>query len=261
MDEAFPPGAWDTARLHLNVLGEDRTLCVPLPLGERSVMDLLPAARALCEETTGLAVAKSRAAGRDISCKAGCGACCRFLVAISVVEAQSVAQVVARMPPERQAVIRARFADALRRLEEAGLLDPEEPRGSRSLAAEDHGTHAATLEALGRRYLALQIACPFLEEESCGIHADRPLVCREHHVTTPAERCARVYDEHVERLEPPVRVGEAMARTAARVGDTDAGMIPLVLSLEWSEANGHLVRLPHDGMTLFRTLMAEIERR
>jgi Fe-S-cluster containining protein len=32
--------------------------------------------------------------------------------------------------------------------------------------------------------------CPFLEDESCSIHPDRPLVCREYLVTSPAELCA-----------------------------------------------------------------------
>jgi hypothetical protein len=34
------------------------------------------------------------------------------------------------------------------------------------------------------RYFLQGVACPFLEAESCGIHPDRPLACREYLVTS-----------------------------------------------------------------------------
>ena len=95
-------------------------------------------------------------------------------MAISVVEAEALAGVVAAMPPERQAAVRGRFADAVRRLEGAGLLDPAAPPGDRFLKATDRGDKAATVREVGRRYFALGIACPFLDDESCGIHPERP---------------------------------------------------------------------------------------
>src|SRR5687768_12376519 len=123
----------DTANLHLSILGEERSFAVEVRLGKRTPLDLLPPARELTEQATAVAVAQARSGGRAISCKAGCGACCRQLVAISVVEAQALADLVAALPAERQAVIRDRFAAALRRLEEADLLDPHALPGRRAL--------------------------------------------------------------------------------------------------------------------------------
>src|SRR2546423_1293709 len=100
----------DTARIHLRLLDEDRVFIVPLPSANATVMDLLPAAREMTGQATSVAVGKVQAEGRTISCRAGCGACCRQMVAISTVEARSLADLVASMPPERQAVIRSRFA-------------------------------------------------------------------------------------------------------------------------------------------------------
>src|SRR5262249_33955794 len=122
------PPSEETARIHLHVLGEEHTVCVPLPLGQRTVLELLPAARELTGRVTEVTRERARRQGRPISCKAGCGACCRQLVVISRVEARALVDAVAAMPAERQAVIRGRFADAIRRLEAAGLLDPNEPR-------------------------------------------------------------------------------------------------------------------------------------
>jgi Fe-S-cluster containining protein len=251
---------WETANLHVCWQGEERTFPVPFRTGAATLLDLLPAARELTTRATTAAVESARAAGREVSCRAGCGACCRQLVAISVVEAAGLAALVASLPPVRQEVIHARFDEALRRLEAAGLLDPAEAKGERTVHARNLGSRAATLRELGERYFALQIACPFLEDESCSIHAERPLVCREHHVTSPAENCARLYQVSVERLEPPVRVGEALTRAADRVAAVGPWMVPLVLSLEWSEAHAADLRRLHDGLTLLQTLMGEMDR-
>ena len=37
----------------------------------------------------------------------------------------------------------------------------------------------------------------------CSIYEDRPLVCREHQVTSPAAACARLFREPVDRIELP----------------------------------------------------------
>jgi hypothetical protein len=103
------------------------------------------------------------------------------------------------------------------------------------------------------------VPCPFLEDESCSIHEQRPIVCREHHVTTPAANCAQLFQINVERVEPPVRVGEALARVADRIGGHGAYMVPLVLALEFAEVHGPRFLAPYDGRTLFQTLMGELE--
>src|SRR5262249_40316677 len=156
------------------------------------------------------------------------------LVAISVVEAESLARLVDRLPPERQAIIRRRFADAVRTMEEVGLLDPADPPGDRSMVAVDQGSPEATVREVGRRYFAMQVPCPFLEDESCGIHPDRPLVCREYHVTSPAENCSRLYEIGVDRLLSPLPMSRVMARTGHRAAGLEEGLLPLTLSLEWS---------------------------
>ena len=53
-------------------------------------VDLLPIARAIVQRIIEAAVA-DLPAGKEISCKAGCGACCRQLVPISQTEARMLA--------------------------------------------------------------------------------------------------------------------------------------------------------------------------
>ncbi len=250
----------EIARIHLDMLGELRVFPVLIRLGRRSLPDLLPPARELTEQAAAVAIARARGRGEQITCRAGCGACCRQLVAISVVEALALAELVAELPPARQERVRARFSDAARRLESAGLLDAGAPRGQRVLMIDAAGDRQTQVDALARRYFAEQIPCSFLEDESCTIHPDRPVVCREYHVTSPAAACADLYGGEVVSVQPPLHVGDALARVAARVAGTPPTTIPLVLALEWVEANGERLRAPCDGMAVFRAFVEEIDR-
>src|SRR5579872_3103790 len=141
--EAESPPAADTANIHLRLLHQDHTFSVPIPSGACTVLDLLPAAHELVHQATAVVVDDARRRGKEISCRAGCGACCRQLVVISLVEAAALAELVANLPAERRAVIRGRFADALRRLDDADLLTRDDPAGARTLQVPE-GDDAAT---------------------------------------------------------------------------------------------------------------------
>jgi Fe-S-cluster containining protein len=151
------------------------------------------------------------------------------LVPISGAEARLLAQVVEAMPEPRRSEVRARFAEACRSLEAAGLLD--------RLRHPGQVADAEVLE-LGLAYFGLGLACPFLEDESCSIHPDRPLSCREYLVTSPPEACSRPTGETVRRVPLPARVAAA-ARAVERPNSATAagGWVPLVLALEWAEAH------------------------
>ena len=51
---------------------------------------------------------------------------------------------------------------------------------------------------LALSYFRLGIPCPFLEEESCSIHPDRPLSCREYLVTSAPIHCAEQAPDKVQ---------------------------------------------------------------
>lgn len=154
-------------------------LMLTVPAGPVAVEDVLPILRGLSNLFTERAVARVEADGRAISCRAGCGACCRQLVPLAEDEGRALAHLVDAMPEPRQSRIRQRFEDAPQRLAEGGLLDrmnqPVDGSGRR---------------ALGLDYFRLNIARPFLEDEASSIHPDRPSNCRDYLVTSPAQNCA-----------------------------------------------------------------------
>jgi len=84
---------------------------------------------------------------------------------------------------------------------------------------------------LSLAYFALRIPCPFLEDESCSIHAERPLVCREYLVTSPPELCAGPAQEGV----TPVAVPK-VSPAARRLQDDKDDWFALALLMDWSRA-------------------------
>jgi Fe-S-cluster containining protein len=170
--------------------------------------------------------------GLKISCAKGCGACCRQLVPISDVEAHHLRAVVDAMPPARRKAVEARFAESSRRLAEAGLKDY-------LMAPTRQSADEAT--AFGLKYYELDLACPFLEDESCSIHQDRPLVCREYLVTSPAANCSRLAEGEIDPVEVPKM--SALARTLTDpAGQQSTRWAALSLALEW--VAGHPERFP-----------------
>ena len=84
--------------------------------------------------------------------------------------------------------------------------------------------------------LALGIACPFLEDESCSIYEERPITCREYLVTSPPEYCARVGSEGVRRVRLPLRVFNAVARWQVPPQEHFLERwVPLILAPEWAD--------------------------
>ena len=172
-------------RIVLVVGGERLPLELSVPPGPVTVETLLPILRGLSSLFSDRAAARADAAGRPISCRAGCGACCRQLVPLAPSEARALARLVDAMPEPRRTVIRQRFSAALQKLE--GLLD-RMPTGTKEERAE-----------LSLAYFKFAIACPFLEDESCSIHPDRPMACREYLVSSPAENCKTPRPDNIDK--------------------------------------------------------------
>lgn len=228
-----PPASAKTVVAEVSITLGDRRLDakVSAPAGPTRLVDLLPLAHQLAGAVVGAAVEDAVAAGETISCKKGCGACCRQLVPISQVEARRLAQLVEELPEPRRAQVRARFAEGLKSLEEAGLLN--------KLRAREHwDPDGAELDRTGLEYFRLGISCPFLEEESCSIHPDRPVTCREYLVTSPAEHCARPTRENINTVRIPLKVWPALAKFDHMTpGGRFVRWVPLILILDWALEN------------------------
>jgi Fe-S-cluster containining protein len=187
--------------------------------------DLLPILRSFSDGLIGISSAIVEEQDKRVSCRAGCGACCRQLVPISEPEAWAIAELVEAMPPERKAAVLGRFQQTLKQLEESGLLAPLTDRTSlKSLEAR---------RKIGVDYFGLGTACPFLENESCSIYDERPMSCREYLVTSPAEKCKNPGPGIIEIVPLTRKFSETLYVFGDGVGRETTRWVPLILALDW----------------------------
>ncbi len=241
-----------TVRVGMKVWDDDVEMEMTLPAGAARLGALLPVFQRVADGLVGMAVDRAGAEGRSVSCRKGCGACCRQLVPISEVEARHIGRLVEELPEPRRAEVRARFVKALERLAEAGLLAKLENRGN---------LEEADARSMGLAYFNLGIPCPFLEDESCSIHADRPITCREYLVTSPAVNCADPKAESIDQVEMPGKTWTALAR-AGSTGPPARFIpwVPLVLAPDWASRHPD-ESSPRPVEDLFRGVFAELAGR
>lgn len=200
--------AHSTATLRLSV-GDLRVVHpITVPSGPVPAAEVVPALQGLVN-----AVVAAAEAGREISCRKRCGACCRQLVPISRTEAERLLGVIDAMPAERRKVLAARFAAAEVAIKGAVL----------------HERQGRTDRELSVAYFALRVPCPFLEEESCSIHPERPLICREYLVTSPAELCSGPEQEGVAPVPVP-----KVSMAARGLQDEREDWFPLAMLMDWA---------------------------
>jgi Fe-S-cluster containining protein len=218
--------AWGTASVDFNIGRQRVRADIQMPAGPIRARQMLPLLQALTDLVVAQGVQEAEARGEKVTCQKGCGACCRQLVPITPLEARHLRDLIETFPEPRRSQVRARFAQARQRLQEAGLLERLQ-----HLDQDD----AAEREALALTYFRLQIACPFLEDESCSIHADRPLICREYLVTSPARHCAELREDNIRGVPLAGKVSEAVGRLE-EAGNRQPRIL-LVLAPEWAETH------------------------
>lgn len=222
-DQPAGPGGV-SVRLTLTIFDRRVDLTLPLPPGEVELTAMIPALQALTDVTGRVATQVCAERGQPLSCKAGCGVCCRQLVPVSACEAWYLRRAVEDLPAERRDRIERRCREAMDGFVRAGL-----PGDVTHWASLDREKSAS----LGRRCFALGIACPFLEEESCSMYPHRPLVCREVLVVSPAENCQGRPGQQVDRLVLPGQLSRALYRLS-HLGEGKVWWVPLVAALDWA---------------------------
>jgi Fe-S-cluster containining protein len=206
----------------LNIAGETLALDLEVPAASTTLEALLPVFQGLTSEVVRRAAERATATGATISCRAGCGACCRQAVPVAEAEARMIAALVEAMPEPRRTALRARFEAAEHRLAQTTLA-------SRMVDMSDD----ETVIDVGAKYFGLGLACPFLEAESCSIHPDRPLRCREYLVTSPATACAALAPEGINKV--PLAGAPSSALFDVGREATAEGWVLLIQSLSFAE--------------------------
>jgi Fe-S-cluster containining protein len=207
-----------TVNSEITIGGDSVEIEMELPAHAVPLRRMLPVISMATDQFVEIGVAASRNQGESVSCRKGCSACCRQLVPISETEAFEIADIVGQMPEPKRAEVTARFAIAVRRISDAGLLADLDRYGSMSVQQR---------QELHRRYFQLGIECPLLEGDACSIHERRPLVCREFLVTSDAANCNDPFANPIN----PVKLLFSSADVLRDLSRADM-FIPLTVSLQ-----------------------------
>ncbi|MCC2640417.1 MAG: hypothetical protein K0S45_830 [Nitrospira sp.] len=211
--------------------------------------------RSLGEEIQGMEQRRLAEVGQTVSCHKGCAACCRMLVPVSAPEAFALADAIDRLEQNDRKEILNKLDVARQNLARAGLL-----KQLSSLAASPEPISDEAAESLNRAYYTLRMPCPFLENESCSIYADRPAACRELAVISPAAECQDMTSKSILAVPVAVRISTALSLLWSELSATAPRLIPLPLAIDW--ANRHRMEQAGrwSGTELFEKALDKIWR-
>jgi len=191
-------------------------------------VNLVPVFQKLTDQVVAHSIELTERKGKSISCKAGCGACCKQPVPVTLLEVEHLNLVVRKMPEKRQQRVRAAFAHHLRAVAEAGLLD--RLYNTANLESEQR-------YQLAKDYFDLGLECPFLENQSCGIYQDRPLECREFLVTSNPRYCAELSKQGIEHIERNMWMASALRKLSIDSQNTDkVGWVSMIFALQLAKS-------------------------
>jgi Fe-S-cluster containining protein len=232
------------------------TLCVETPDGAMppvkvqvpdipmGLADLVPPMYEMCNAATALAVRKSVSEGKKVTCGPGCGVCCRQLVPLSIPEAVFLAEHVKGLESQQSEAIQKRFDAALSVVLHNNILD-------KICAIDGHENDMG----IALEYFRLNIPCPFLSEDSCGIHQVRPCACREFNVTSHPQFCADPLRRKIDRVVIHRKMTEALARAASRLIGAQPMLVPFPLLFDWYESHAEYAALRWKGIGLFDMML------
>ena len=217
---------WVTGQITLSVNGAPLEMQMTVPANPVKPHRMLPVFQQMANSFTDLAVKAVKISGKTVSCKAGCGACCRQTVPLAEIEAYQIAELVENLPERRRREIKRRFEEACRHFQKTGWFERFD--NCADVSEKER-------EKIIADYFFEGVACPFLEDESCSIHQDRPLACREYLVTSPAENCATFSSETIKTIGLPVKPSESLRKVGQTRRMNPVNFVPLILALEWTE--------------------------
>ena len=223
-------GGRATLRFELDIAGERFDFGVHAVRGQVRLSDIVPLARALSERLCRATLQKLHAEDGDVPCRRGCGACCSYLVPLSVAEVFRLREDISALPTDKsKAILNACLSAAGRILEER----PDSPA-----AFEPCQTNAARQnERMSKWYAGLRLPCPFLSDEACTCYETRPLACREHFVTSPAALCVAGATPEPSVVPMPLSVLECMGKLCAELEQREVEAVILPLALPWALKN------------------------
>jgi len=195
------------------------------------LLDAVELLRARAEVRLSERIAMLPQGGAEITCRAGCSACCRQLVVVSPMEAHALAEFVAARPELAERLARSHAV-----WREAISADPElRSRLTAFVESEGYvsGPDGGALELV---YWQAQRPCPFLEDDRCSVYPVRPFACQEHHVVSDPALCSTDFD-HAVPADTRLEFRAVANYVGTQCYQLPDHLIPLPMALEYAAAH------------------------
>jgi len=230
----------------LTIFGEATTVRAEVLDAPAGLADVVPLARQIADEVSRRAIHAALGEGHTVLCAKGCSACCRYLVPLSAPELLCLERNLAMMPPETR-------SQAIRRLRRARqqIIDAGPP------APDDGGEPGRSVSAW---YASLEMDCPFLTEQACGIYDRRPIACRQHLSASSPELCNGHQPGVGQTVPVPLDVCHALAVLAAEMTETPLQAVMLPLALNWLANESQHLRRRWPGPLLVERFLGILQR-
>lgn len=206
--------------------------------------DVVPFVQQVALDIVNQASAVSAQKGVPVQCGAGCTKCCYYPLPVSVPEAIYLVEYLLTLPVSERHTILERFEKNEQKCIEYLLIKPlrESQKGFNNYST-------------GKTYFEFNLACPFLNENRCGIHPDRPITCREHNVISSPDLCTDPFAGKTIPLGLQRHYSERLQALAHRLCNTGKGNVVMPLLFEWYDNNREIAQMRWRGPELFSAVI------
>jgi Fe-S-cluster containining protein len=218
--------------LELDILGINLNFHIEVCKERAKLADIVPLARKLSDRITEIVLRRISSSGDSIPCRKGCSACCkRCLVPMSVPEAFRFKEEIIAEPASRRESVWETCLQAARL-----ILSQRPPESLIYQTDTASPLQSADMGPISDWYTSLNLACPFLYNNVCGIYEQRPLACREHFIKGSSMAC-RGQGGVAEVIEMPVQLPNVLGRLASDLEGKEMESVILPLALVWCQEN------------------------
>jgi Fe-S-cluster containining protein len=212
----------------LELFGVHLELCAICRSEQITLKDLTGPARQLCDIVTQLAIEHQRLSGKPVTCFAGCMACCKYMVTVSLAEAIAINDMINNLPRQyRQTLLRDMTMAGRKILSTC-------PSTNETCNIEDIHSSSRLVE-YSRWYSQINLICPWIENKLCSQYSNRPLVCREFMVTSPSAKCNPNAPYGRTTVDLPIKMAEVLMAVCAKLTGTKPQAMFLPLVPAWCE--------------------------
>jgi Fe-S-cluster containining protein len=211
----------ETVEFDLDIYGEPVLFRIDVISKMIKLSEIVPLAYEISSIISDILLTKSINEGIIVPCRKGCEACCNYLVPLSIPEAFNLRETVLALPEGRRNAIFNSFLNSAKSI----------------LQKEKEDLPSMELSQLSRWYSQMNLTCPFLSDNACGIYNNRPVACREHLVTGTNLFCNPAQEKDFHKIDLPVSILECLGKLSAELKNTDVEAIIMPLALLWTQEN------------------------